>query len=213
MPFETHRLIPTREKEIEVLLEIPLRQYAVTATAPGARFSKVPKLFRRISGYIILFVYSKRRRLEARNFAFILIFIPFSSYEKIGFPALAGRSFTYGFSGPKSFQDFRETGPRAPSTNGSNYRRSQKLWFRPDFQPLEKKLKKKSNTTVKWQRNTRRREMSHTIYISFWCGVSTTVMYSAMQSWYCFDWSWSRCKHAAWRHCRRFVRVFSLFRL
>ena len=35
MPFETHRLIPTGEKEIEVLLEIPLQQYAVTATAPG----------------------------------------------------------------------------------------------------------------------------------------------------------------------------------
>ena len=35
MPFKTHRLIPTREKEIEVLLEIPLRQHAVTATAPG----------------------------------------------------------------------------------------------------------------------------------------------------------------------------------
>ena len=38
MPFKTHRLIPTREKEIEVLLdvlEIPLLQYVVTATAPG----------------------------------------------------------------------------------------------------------------------------------------------------------------------------------
>ena len=35
MPFKTHRLIPTTEKEIEVLLEIPLLQYAVTATAPG----------------------------------------------------------------------------------------------------------------------------------------------------------------------------------
>ena len=35
MPFKTHRLIPTRENEIEVLLEIPLLQYAVTATAPG----------------------------------------------------------------------------------------------------------------------------------------------------------------------------------
>ena len=30
------------------------------------------------------------------------------------------------------------------------------------------------------------------MYISFWSGVSTTVMYSAMQSWYCFDWSKSR---------------------
>ena len=38
MPFKTHRLILTTEKEIEVLLEvleIPLLQYAVTATAPG----------------------------------------------------------------------------------------------------------------------------------------------------------------------------------
>ena len=35
MPFKTHRLILTREKESQVLLEIPLRQYAVTATAPG----------------------------------------------------------------------------------------------------------------------------------------------------------------------------------
>ena len=35
MPFKTHRLIPTRENEIEVLLENPLRQYPVTATAPG----------------------------------------------------------------------------------------------------------------------------------------------------------------------------------
>ena len=35
----------------------------------GARVSKVPKLFGRISGDIILFVFSKRRRLEARNFS------------------------------------------------------------------------------------------------------------------------------------------------
>ena len=35
MPFKTHRLTPTREREIEVLLEILLRQYAVTETALG----------------------------------------------------------------------------------------------------------------------------------------------------------------------------------
>ena len=46
----------------------------------GACFSKVPKLFGRISGDIILFVSSKRRRLEARNFAVIFIFIPFTTY-------------------------------------------------------------------------------------------------------------------------------------
>ena len=51
----------------------------------GARFSKVPKLFGRISGDIILFVSSKRRRREARNIAVILILIPFTSYEKTSF--------------------------------------------------------------------------------------------------------------------------------
>ena len=53
--------------------------------APGACFSKVPKLFGRISGDITLFVSSKRRRLEARNFALIFIFIPFTTCEKISF--------------------------------------------------------------------------------------------------------------------------------
>ena len=78
---------------------------------PGARFSKVPKLFGRISGDLNLFVSSKWRRLEARNFAVILIVIPFTTYEKTSFTELAGRSFTNGFSGPKIFRDFRETDP------------------------------------------------------------------------------------------------------
>ena len=47
---------------------------------PGACFSKVPKLFGCISGDIILFVSSKRRRLEARNFAITFIFIAFTTY-------------------------------------------------------------------------------------------------------------------------------------
>ena len=51
-------------------------------TTPGACFSKVPKLFGSISGDIVLFVSSKRRRLEVRNFAVIFIFIPFTTYEK-----------------------------------------------------------------------------------------------------------------------------------
>ena len=50
--------------------------------APGACFSKVPKLFGPISGDIIFFVSSKRRRLEARNFTVTFIFIPFTTYEK-----------------------------------------------------------------------------------------------------------------------------------
>ena len=60
-----------------------LRDYMTTG--PGACFSKVPKLFGRISGDIILFVSSKRRCLKARNFAVIFIFIPFKTYEKTSF--------------------------------------------------------------------------------------------------------------------------------
>ena len=45
-------------------------------------FSKVPKLFKCISGDIILFVSSKGRRLEAQNFAVTFVFIPFTTYGK-----------------------------------------------------------------------------------------------------------------------------------
>ena len=80
---------------------------------PGARFSKVPKLFGHISGDIILFVSSKRRRLEARKFAFILIFIPFTKYEKNGFTELAGRSFTNGFFGSEQFSGLSRNEPKS----------------------------------------------------------------------------------------------------
>ena len=63
-------------------------------SCPGARFSKVPNLFGRISGDLILFVSSKRRRLEARNFSIVLIFIPFTTYEKTS-------RFRNGFTCPK----------------------------------------------------------------------------------------------------------------
>ena len=59
--------------------------YTVDYKGPGAHFSKVPRLFGRISGDIILFVSSKRRRLEARNVAVIFIFIPFTTYKKTSF--------------------------------------------------------------------------------------------------------------------------------
>ena len=52
---------------------------------PGARFSKVPKLIGCITGNIILIVSSKQMRLETRYFAIILIFIPFTRYEKTSF--------------------------------------------------------------------------------------------------------------------------------
>jgi len=51
---------------------------------PGARFSKVPKIFGCISGDIILFVSSKRRRLEARNLV-ILIFHSLQEMKRTAF--------------------------------------------------------------------------------------------------------------------------------
>ena len=63
------------------VMSIPL----TTRMKPGACFSKVPKLFGRISGDIILFISSKRWRLEARNLAVIFIFIPFATYYKTSF--------------------------------------------------------------------------------------------------------------------------------
>ena len=60
----------------------------------GARFPKVPKLFGRISGDIILFVSSKRKFLEARNFVVILIFVRFTTIQKTSFTDYTRLSFT-----------------------------------------------------------------------------------------------------------------------
>ena len=62
-----------------------ISQQVILGSSPGACFLKVPKLCGRISGAMILVVSSKRRRLEARNFAVILIFIPFTTYAKTSF--------------------------------------------------------------------------------------------------------------------------------
>ena len=117
MPFKTHRLIPTTEKETEVLLEvleIPLLQYAVTATTPGLH----PPL--------------ETITEDLRNFGLVQIS---HKFEKSG----------------------------------------------------------KRSQTLQWSvKELQEGERCQTMYIWFWSDVSTTVMYSAMQSWYCFDWSWSR---------------------
>ena len=84
-----HMKRPALQNKQVVLLRMAFRARKVLGTfekrAPGTRFSKAPKLFGRISGDIILFVSSKRRRLEARNFAAILICVPFKTYEKTNF--------------------------------------------------------------------------------------------------------------------------------
>ena len=69
----------------------------------GACFSKIPKLFGRVSGDIILFVSSKRRRLEARNFAAILMCVLFITYEK----------FYEWLFGPEKFSGLSRNRPQA----------------------------------------------------------------------------------------------------
>ena len=77
----------------------------------GAHFAEVPKLFGRIMAAL-----SQRERIEAQNFAVILILVPFTTYEKTSFTEQAGRIFMNGFS------DSRETGacwtviPRHPKS-------------------------------------------------------------------------------------------------
>ena len=75
---------------------------------PGAHFLKVPKLFGGISSDIILFVSSKQSHLEAQNLAVILIFIPFTTYEKTSFTEQVGCSFANSFFDPKRFCNFQE---------------------------------------------------------------------------------------------------------
>ena len=61
---------------------------------------KVPKLFGRISGDITsLFIFKAKASRGTKPCSY---FIPFTPYKKT--------SFTNGFSVPKSFRDFRETG-------------------------------------------------------------------------------------------------------
>ena len=75
--------------------------------APGGRFSKVPKLYGPFSGVTIPFVSQERRRFNSSNFTVIFLF----NTLNVGFPKQAVGNFTDGFSGPKSFPVFRETGP------------------------------------------------------------------------------------------------------
>ena len=75
------------------------------------RFSKVPKLFGRIWGDIIVFTSTKRKRLEARNFAVILIFSPLQHMKR---PALQNKRVGV-------LRDFRKTGPRGSKSKHRKY--------------------------------------------------------------------------------------------
>ena len=58
--------------------------YHIFFCSPITDLGPVSRKSRNFLGDIILFVSSKRRRLEARNVAVILIFIPFTTYKRTG---------------------------------------------------------------------------------------------------------------------------------
>ena len=107
---------PALQNKQVVLLRMAFRARKVLGTfekrAPGACFSKVPKLFGPISGTTIPFISSQRRGSNPSNFAILLIFLILKACKKISFSKRADCSLTTSFSGPKSSRDVRETGPR-----------------------------------------------------------------------------------------------------
>ena len=85
--------------------------YSFRKVVPGACFLKVPKRFGRMSGDIILFVSSKRRRLKARNFAVIFIFISSTTKKR---PALQNKQvvvFRMAFRARKVLGTFEKLSP------------------------------------------------------------------------------------------------------
>ena len=68
---------------------------------PGARFSKVPKLYGPFSGVTIPSV-SHARTERISNLTVILLFVTLKTFQKIGLSNGAVDSFTNGFSGPKT---------------------------------------------------------------------------------------------------------------
>ena len=90
----------------------------------GTRFSKVPTLFGRISGDIVVSVSSKPRCLKARNFALILIFIAFATYEKPNFTEaqlyrISGSQFYEWLFGPEESSGLPRNGPQFMSFGSS----------------------------------------------------------------------------------------------
>ena len=85
----------------------------------GACFSKVPRFFGRISGDIILFISSKLRCLEARNFAVIFIFIPFTTIIwKDQLYRISWSEFYEWFFWPEKFSGLSRNRPLVPQNVG-----------------------------------------------------------------------------------------------
>ena len=78
-------------------------------SGPGARFSKVPKLF---GWHNSLCIFKTKVFRDMKLCSYFNLYSLYNIWnEKISFTEWAGRSFTNDFSGPKSSRDFRETDP------------------------------------------------------------------------------------------------------
>ena len=93
------------------MVSAPDSQSSGQGSGPRGRFSKVPQLYGPFSSVTVPFVSQERRGFNSSKFTVIFLFVPLKAFQKTGFPKQAVGSFPIGFSGPKSFRDFRETGP------------------------------------------------------------------------------------------------------
>jgi len=77
-----------------------------------ARFLESPETFRAHFGWHnSLCVFKTKASWGTKLCSYFNFYSLYKYYEKVSFTEWAGRSFTNGFSGPKSLQDFREMGP------------------------------------------------------------------------------------------------------
>ena len=72
----------------------------------------VSRKSRNFTGVTIPFVSQERRGFKSSNLTDMFLLVSLKTYSKIGFSKQAVGSFTNGFSAPKRFRDFRETGSR-----------------------------------------------------------------------------------------------------
>ena len=101
-----HEIFTTIVEVIECATSYPALFVSPQVQGPVSRSPQT-------SGVTISFVSQERRGFKSLNFTVIFLFVILKTCQKIGFAKQAVGSFTNGFSGPKSFRDFRETGPRS----------------------------------------------------------------------------------------------------
>ena len=104
----------------------------------GARFSKVPKLFGRILGDIILFVSVKRRCFEARNFFLFLFRLQYM--KRLASQNKWVRVLLMAFRTRKVFGTFEKLAPKQTDPSAGKRRQLQMVVRKESLQFLEYSL-------------------------------------------------------------------------